>query len=124
MTLGEIVREYRESQSMSQRRFAELSGLSNSYISMLEQNVNSKNGMAIKPSLEAIKKVADAMCVPLDDILRRMDDVEIDISEKPTASKGDELDSRIMYLVHQLPEDLKLSLLDLLQAAVAGARAK
>ena len=124
MTLGEIVREYRESQSMSQRRFAELSGLSNSYISMLEQNVNSKNGMAIKPSLEAIKKVADTMCVPLDDVLRKMDDAEIDISEKPIASNGDELDSRIMFLVHQLPEDLKLSLLDILQAAVAGARAK
>lgn len=124
MTLGEIVKEYRDTQKMSQRKFAELSGLSNSYISMLEQNINSKNGMAIKPSLEAIKKVADTMHVSIDEVLRKMDDIEIDISEKPTTSKDGELNARIMNLVNQLPEDLKLSLLDLLQAAVVGARTK
>lgn len=124
MALGEIVKEYRDTQKMSQRKFAELSGLSNSYISMLEQNINSKNGMAIKPSLEAIKKVADTMHVSIDEVLRKMDDIEIDISEKPTTSKDGELNARIMNLVNQLPEDLKLSLLDLLQAAVVGARTK
>ena len=124
MTLGEIVREYRESQNMSQRKFAELSGLSNSYISMLEQNVNSKNGNAIKPSLEAIKKVADTMHVTLDDVLRRLDDIDIDISEKPTALESSELDNKIMNLVRQLPLDLKASLADLLQATVAGAKLK
>ena len=124
MTLGEIIKEFRESQSMSQRKFAEISGLSNSYISMLEQNMNSKNGKPIKPTLEALKAVADALHVPLDDVLVRLDDIEINISGKPTADQGDELDNRIMMLVRQLPEELKLSLLDVLQAAVAGARVK
>lgn len=83
MTLGEIIKEFRERNSMSQRKFAELSNLSNSYISMLERNANSKNGEPIKPSLETLKAVSDVMNIPLDDVLRRLDDgIEINISER------------------------------------------
>lgn len=124
MTLGEIIKEYRERQSMSQRRFAEISGLSNSYISMLELNQNNKTGRPIKPTLEAIKAVADAMCVPLDDLLHSLDDINVDISGKPIIGNDDGLDSRIMILVRQLPENLKLSLVDILQATVDGVRRK
>ncbi len=124
MTLGEIVKEYREKHNISQRRFAELSGLSNSYISQLEQNINSKNGQPITPSLVAIKQVADAMNVPLDSVLARLDDIMIDISKKPIAGEGDELDAKIMLLIQKLPVSLKLSLVDLLQAAVEGVRKK
>ena len=40
MTLGELIREYREQHSMSMEEFARLSGLSKGYISMLEKNKN------------------------------------------------------------------------------------
>lgn len=117
MTLGEIVKQYRTEQAMSQRRFAELSGLSNSYISMLEQNMNSKTGLPIKPSLEAIKAISDTTGIPVDDIIRMMGDNEVDISG---SSADDDLDTRIMRLVRQLPEALKLSLYDLLKVTVDG----
>lgn len=124
MTLGEIVKEYRQKYDISQRKFAEISGLSNSYISQLEQNMNSKNGLPIKPSLEAIKQVADAMGVSLDDVLRRMDDIMIDISGESSAEDDSSLNNQIMNLVSQLPDNLKMNLLEILRATVAGARTK
>lgn len=121
MTLGEIIKEYREENKLSQREFAKLAGLSNSYISQLEMNTNSKNGLPIKPQIETIKAVADAMNTTIDVLFTQMDDIVIDISKKPTADEGSELDRKIMRLVYQLPDDLKESLYDLLQAAVLGA---
>lgn len=122
MTLGEIIKKYREENRLSQREFAKMTGLSNSYISQLEMNQNSKNGLPIKPQLETIKAVADAMHTTVDVIFSQMDDIMIDISKKPAAGEGSELDQKIMSLVYQLPADLKESVYDILRAAVLGAR--
>lgn len=122
MTLGEIVKEYREKMGLSQRKFAELSGLSYSYISQLEHNVNSKNGQPITPSLVSIQQIAKAMGEPLDAVLVRMDDISVNMSEKLADNEASELDMKIILLVQQLPEDLKADLYDLLQATVAGAK--
>ena len=107
---------------MSQREFAKISGLSNSYISQLEMNVNSKNGQPIKPQLETIKAVADAMGTTVDELFSQMDDIMIDISKKTATGESSDLDARIMVLVRQLPDHLKESLLDLLQSSVHGVR--
>lgn len=122
MTLGEIIKKYRDENKLSQREFAKMTGLSNSYISQLEMNINSKNGQPIKPQLETIKAVADGMHTTVDVIFSQMDDITIDISKKLTAGEGSELDQKIMNLVYQLPDDLKESVYDILQVAVRGAR--
>ncbi len=122
MTLGEIIKAYRKEHNISQRTFAVISGLSNSYISQLEQNMNSKNGLPIVPSLIAIKQVATAMNVTLDEVLEQLDDIDINITKKPADVSDSGLDEKIMIMVHKLPDHLKLSLLDLLQAAVEGLR--
>ena len=122
MTLGEIIKKYREENDMSQREFAKQSGLSNSYISQLEMNTNSKNGQPIKPQLETIKAVADAMGTTIDEVFSQMDDIMIDISKKTATGESSDLDARIMVLVRQLPDHLKESLLDLLQSSVHGVR--
>ena len=122
MTLGEIVKEYREKMGLSQRKFAETANLSYSYISQLEHNVNSKNGQPITPSLIAIKQIADAMGEPLDSVLARLDDIKVSLSNRLADNEVSELDLKIMNLIRRLPDNLKLSLVDLLQAAVQGAR--
>ena len=122
MTLGEIIKKYREENDMSQREFAKISGLSNSYISQLEMNVNSKNGQPIKPQLETIKAVADAMHITVDELFSQMDDIMIDISKKTATGESNDLDARIMVLVRQLPDHLKESFLDILQVSVDGVR--
>lgn len=40
MTLGQIIKQYRDRTGMSRARFSELSGLSQSYIGALEKNSN------------------------------------------------------------------------------------
>lgn len=123
MLLGEIVKSYREEHALSQRDFAARSGLSAGFISMLEKNRNPKTGDPIVPSIITVKKIADAVGSSLEDLMCLMGDNLINI-EEPAADESSELDNRIMNLIRQLPEDLKLSLFDLLQAAVVGARGK
>ena len=40
MTLGDIVKNYREKYDISMEDFGKISGLSRSYISLLEKNIN------------------------------------------------------------------------------------
>ena len=47
MTLGDIVRKYRESNNMSLAEFAQACSLSKGYISMLENNINPRNNKPI-----------------------------------------------------------------------------
>lgn len=121
MTLGEVIKKYRNDNHISQREFANMTGLSNSYISQLEKNVNSKNGQPIKPQIETYKAVADAMGITIDVLFEQVDDIEISLKKMPAAGSS-ELDGKIMNLIYQLPEDLKESVYDLLQAVALGAR--
>ena len=70
MTLGEIIRSYCTEHHMSFRQFSEKSKVSSGYLSMLVNNRNPKTGQPPVPSLETYNKVADAMGVPLSDILK------------------------------------------------------
>lgn len=121
MTLGDLIKKYREENDLSQRDFAKMAGLSNSFISQLEMNKNSKNGQPIKPQIETFKSVADAMHTTIDVLFAQVDDMSIGLN-KPVADNDDGLDGKIMNLVRQLPEDLKESLYALLQASVRGVR--
>ena len=59
MRLGEFISKYRaEHNNMSMQEFADRSGISKGYISMLERGVNSRNE-SINPTIGAYKKIAD-----------------------------------------------------------------
>lgn len=116
MTLREMVREYRESQGLSQRRFAEKCGLSNGYISMLERNENPKTGLPLTPSLPALKKIASGMGMTLTDLFTVADDIPIDLlvddmSESASAlgseSGRDSLDTELASLILGLSPEKK-----------------
>lgn len=91
-TLGMIIKNFRESKSpkMSMDRFAELSNLSKSYISMLEHNKDPR-GNPITPTIETINKVANAMNVPFETIFNQLDSESLvkvnSTSEPPVYSK-------------------------------------
>ena len=61
MTLREYMATFREDHRLSQRQFAQLSGLSSGYISMIENNLNPTTGKPPVLSLSTIKKLASAM---------------------------------------------------------------
>ena len=69
MDIGSLIRRFREENSVSQRAFAQMCGVSNGYISMLEDGKNPKTGDAIVPSLKTCEKIASAMGVPVGDLL-------------------------------------------------------
>lgn len=116
MTLGEIVKEYRERRGISQREFAKMAGLSNSYISQLENNQNTKNGLPINPSIETMKQVADAMDCTLDDIIRLIGDGFVDISSDGEDTMA--VRDRIMQIVSLMNEKQQLALLEFLRTTV------
>ena len=72
MTLGDIIREFRELNELNLEEFAKMANLSKSYISMLENNKDPR-GNPINPSLETIDKVASAIGVKLDVLVSKID---------------------------------------------------
>ena len=71
MTLGDIIREYLQTNKMTD--FSRESGLSRAYAYMLMRNKNN-DGAPIVPSIETIKKVAKGVHIPFDDVIDMLDD--------------------------------------------------
>jgi len=80
MTIGEVIKNYREEHGMSQRQFALKCDVSNGYISMLERGVNPKTGEPIMPSISALKTISSAMNISLNELLTMADDMPINLS--------------------------------------------
>lgn len=74
MTLGTIIREYRENNSLSMKDFADKCNLSKGYISMLENGVNPRNKKPIAPTIPSLKKVALGLGIDIDTLMRMLDD--------------------------------------------------
>lgn len=87
MTIGDVIKKYREDHDISQRQFAVKCGISNGYISMLERDINPKTKEPIKPSLTALKAIASAMNISLNDLLIQADDMQIDLSDTTLSTK-------------------------------------
>jgi len=81
MTLGDLIRQYREEHGLSQRQFAQICGLSNGYISLLELGYNRRTGKPVSPMLTQFHKLAKGMGMTIDDLLRILgDEVVINLS--------------------------------------------
>ena len=80
MKLGDLIREYREQNDLSQRQFAIRCGLSNGYISMLERGENPKTHKPVTPTLQQIKKLADGMRMATSELMGTVDDMPVDLS--------------------------------------------
>ena len=74
MFLGEVIKKYREQHNLSLRAFADRCGLSYTYISMLEKNTDYRTGKPIAPTLDSVKYISAAMNIPIDDLLKMLDD--------------------------------------------------
>lgn len=74
MFLGEVINKYRKQNKLSLRAFASKCGLSYTYISMLEKNTDYRTGKPIAPTLDSVKYIASAMNIPIDDLLKMLDD--------------------------------------------------
>lgn len=83
MTLGDVIKEFRELNNLSLEEFGKMTSLSKSYISMLENNKDPR-GKPINPSIETIDKVASAIGVELDNLIEKIDqDVVVNRKKTP-----------------------------------------
>lgn len=74
MKIGDIVKKYRADKGVSVREFAEKTGLSSGYVSMLENGINPRSNKPISPTIPSLKKVALGLDVDLDGLLRMIDE--------------------------------------------------
>lgn len=77
MTLGEIIKTYRSEHSISMAEFAKRSGMSKSYVALLEKNVNPSTGKKITPSIKSIQQAAIGMNMSFDALFEMVDYVDI-----------------------------------------------
>lgn len=78
MTLGEVVRSYRDSHGISMDEFAKLSQLSKGYISMLEKNKNPRSGKPITPSIATYNNIAAAMNMSVSELMAQVKGTPLD----------------------------------------------
>ena len=79
MRLSEIIKTFRETNKLSMDDMAQRCNTSKPYISMLENEKNSKTGKPINPKAETLKKIAKGMNIELDQLIKMMDgDIEVD----------------------------------------------
>lgn len=74
MTLGEIIKNYRNDAKVSQDIIAEKTGLSKSYISILERNYNPSTHEPPIPSIKTIQVVSKAIGKTFDDVFSDLDE--------------------------------------------------
>lgn len=79
MNLGDLIRNYREEHSLSQRQFADICDLSNGYISILEKGSNPNTGKPVTPTIPQLKKLASGLGMTMSEMLELVDDMPVDI---------------------------------------------
>lgn len=77
MTLGEWIKNYRYTHSLSMQDMADMCGFSKAYIGQLEKGVNPSTGKPISPTIQAFDKIARAVGLDLDAFLKELDGTQL-----------------------------------------------
>ena len=101
MTLGQQISSLRRQKGMKQYELADAAKLSASYISRIENGIS-------RPTHESIVKIAAALDVTVQDILR----VEYEFREDNSTAE------KIKVLAEQLPDDVQAALLSFMETLV------
>lgn len=73
MFIGEIIKDYRTKNNLSQRAFASRTSLSPSYINTLEKIYNPKTGKPYSVTTDVALELAKAMFISIEDLLSMLD---------------------------------------------------
>ena len=85
MKLSNIIIDYRNRMQISQREFARRCGLSNSYISFIENEYNPRTGKPIVPTIEQYQKIASCMGMSLQQLFEILDeDSPVELHQNPS----------------------------------------
>lgn len=120
MKIGELVKSYREKNNISQRQFARMCGVSNGYVSMLEEGRNPRTNEPIVPSLSTLQKISNAIGLTINDLFEMIDDTPIIINASvnkstPHESNLTEDEQFLLNLFRQIPPERQKVYLALLR---------
>lgn len=79
--LAERVRELREARGLSQNALAKAAGLSHTFVGRIE------SGVAHRPSYDTLRRLADALDVPIGRLLMEMDEEELPVPDGEGSAK-------------------------------------
>ena len=108
MSLSEFIKKYREEHGLSQRAFAEICGVSNGYISLIErEEIDKRTGKPSKPKIESLMAIAKGMGMTLQELVDSVDvDIPVDLGpikvKTPTLVIEDERTIEFIKLFSQL----------------------
>lgn len=106
MKLSAIIRDYRHRMHLSQRKFSEKCGLSNTYISFLENEMNPKTGRPIIPTLEQYGKLAAGMDMTVHQLFEQLDeDAPVDLSFTDSPHVVIENMDQFSHLLQYMPRE-------------------
>ena len=74
MYIGEIIKDYREKNKLSQRAFASKTSLSPSYINTLEKIYNPKTDKPYSVTTDVANELAKAMQISIEELLSKIND--------------------------------------------------
>lgn len=76
MKIGDLIKKYRNDHNLSLRAFAQKTGLSYAYISILEKGIDSRTNKPTQPTLESVRAIAKGLNLNMDDLLNILDENE------------------------------------------------
>lgn len=74
MTIGALINQFRQEHNWTMEEFANKSGMSKSYISMLEKNENPRTKQPITPTMKTISAVAKAMGISVSALMNQLNE--------------------------------------------------
>lgn len=87
MYIGEIIKEYRTNNKISQRAFASRTSLSPSYINTLEKIYNPKTGNPYSVTTDVANEIAKAMNMSIEELLSKINgNQEFTINSSPSSA--------------------------------------
>ena len=115
MFLGDLIKQYRTINKLSLRDFASRCGLSHTYISALEKNIDPRTRKPIAPTLDTVKYVAKGMNTSIEEILKVLDEqqefiVNQDLSSNHKDNKKN--DSAIVFIYGTIPAGIPMECIE------------
>lgn len=115
MFLGDLIKQYRTINKLSLREFASRCGLSHTYISALEKNIDSRTGKPIAPTLDTVKYVAKGMNTSIEEILKILDeDQEFVVNQDlPSTHKNNSSsNSAVVFVYGTIPAGIPMECIE------------
>ncbi|MBQ6976335.1 MAG: helix-turn-helix transcriptional regulator [Selenomonadaceae bacterium] len=106
MRLGEWLKEYRRIHKMTMKEMANACGFSKSYVNLLEKGINPTTQKPVSPTMQTVKKIAEATGQDVDSFVKILDD-EQPVTISPTIIKVNEEEIRLLKGYRKLSDESK-----------------